>query len=154
MRKNILIKPYGINDKGVALIIALILLLILTMIGISAITTTTFETSISGNERIGMDAFYASEAGIHMGLNRLPNTNPISWAKLGEDSHYWSGSPQDRNSPKPLKPFGSYAKGGFDSTWQFERFQINATGESFGATKETEIQVSYGPFPGGTVYNN
>lgn|SRR4030067_1844758 len=149
MKKNTL--P---NDQGMALIIALILLLILTLIGISAITTTTYETSISGNERIGTDAFYASEAGIQIGLHRLPDTNPINRTRLGEDSHYWSGTPKDRNSPKPLQPFGLYPKGGFDSTWQFERFQINATGESFGAMKETEVQVTYGPFPGGTVYNN
>jgi len=149
MRKNSLK-----DDKGMALIVALMMLLVLTLIGIHSITSTTYEASISGNERVGTDAFYASEAGIQVGLNLLPNTNPIIRTKLGEDSHYWSGSPQDRNSPKPLKPFGFYHKGGFDSTWQFERIQINATGESFRALKEIEVQVSYGPFSGGSGYNN
>jgi hypothetical protein len=147
-------KLFSENDKGMALVIALVILLVLTLIGINAITTTTYEASISGNERVGTDAFYASEAGVQMGLLRLPNTNAISRTKLGEDSHYWSGSPTDRDSPKPLQPLGLYPKSGFDSNWQFERFRINATGESFGAMKETEVQVNYGPFPAGTSYNN
>ena len=143
----------GVNDKGIALVVALMMLLVLTLIGINAITTTTYEASISGNERVGTDAFYASESGIQVSLNQLPNTNPISRTKVGEDSYYWSGSPQDRDSPKSLKTFGYYRKYD-DSTWQYERFQINATGESFRAMKEIEVQVGFGPFPGGTGYNN
>jgi len=38
--------------------------------------------------------------------------------------------------------------------WEFRRFQINATGQSFGAAKEIEVQVSMGPYPAGTQYNN
>ena len=59
------------NKNGVALVIALIMLLILTFIGISAISTTTFEANITGNERVGTDAFYASEAIFQVGLKQL-----------------------------------------------------------------------------------
>jgi len=144
----------GVNDKGIALVVALMMLLVLTLIGISAITTTTYETSISGNERVGTDAFYASESGIQVSLNQLPNMNPISRTKVGEDSYYWSGSPMDKGSPKSIKSFGLYAMPGFDVSWSFNRYQINATGESFGALKEIEAQVSFGPFSTGTQYNN
>jgi hypothetical protein len=140
------------NENGVAIIIALIMLLILTFIGISSITTTTFETNISGNERVGANAFYASEAGFHVGVNQLPDTKPIPRTKIGEDSYYWSGGPKDRESPKSLSSFGLYGKAGYDSSWAFRRYQINATGESFLATKEIEIQASYGPLPAGTQY--
>jgi hypothetical protein len=149
MGKNILI-----NEKGVALIIALLMLLILTLIGISAISTTTYETSISGNERIGTDAFYASEAGIQIGLNQLPDTKPIPVTGIGTDSSCWSGSPQDKNSPQNLKSFGLYPKAGFDSSWGFKRFQVNTTGMSFRAMKELEVQTRFGPFSAGTQYNN
>lgn len=141
------------NDKGMALIVALLMLLVLTLIGINAITTATFETSISGNERIATDAFYAAEAGIQVCLNRLPNTNPVHVEQLGESSFYWSGSPSDKKSPKAIEPLGFYPKAGFDSTWSFTRYKANATGESFRATKEIEVQVSYGPHPAGTGYN-
>jgi Tfp pilus assembly protein PilX len=49
------------------------MLLVLTLIGISSINTTTFETSISGNERMGTDAFYAAEAGIQVAINQVPD---------------------------------------------------------------------------------
>jgi hypothetical protein len=140
------------KEEGIALIIALLMLLVLTFIGISSISTTTFETNISGNERVGTDAFYASEGGFQVGLNQLPDTKPVSRTKMGEDSYYWSGTPKDKESPKSIKSFGDYQKAGFDSSWAFTRFQVNATGESFGATKEIEAQASYGPFSAGTQY--
>jgi hypothetical protein len=140
------------NEKGVALIIALIMLLILTLIGISSISTTTFETNISGNERVGTVAFYASEAIFQVGLNQLPDTQSIPRTKIGDDSYGWSGSPKDKGSSKDLVSFGLHSKAGYDSSWTFKRYQVNATGESFLATKEVEAQVSYGPFSAGTQY--
>jgi len=146
------------NEKGVALVIALIVLLFLTFIGISAISTTTFETNITGNERVATDAFYASEAIFQVGLKQLDDpvsTNkikPIPRKEIGKDSYGWSGSPKDKDSPKGFTSFGSYPKAGYDSSWAFNRYQINAIGESFGTTKEVEAQVSYGPFPAGTQY--
>jgi len=149
MKKNILKEK-----RGVALIIALLMLLVLTLIGISSISTTTFETSISGNERVRADAFYAAEAGIQVAINQIPdNTNPIPKTTLKEDSYYWSGGTNDEGSPKSLKNLGLHPKAGFDSSWAFERFQLNTTGRFSGTTKEIEVQVSYGPFRMGTEYN-
>ena len=149
MGKNILKEK-----KGVVLVIALLMLLILTLIGISSISTTIFETSISGNERVRTDAFYAAEAGIQVGLNQLPDsTQAIAKTKLKEDSYYWSGQAQDEESPKNLQSLGVHQRAGFDSTWGFKRFQLNTAGKFSGATKELEVQVSYGPFRPGTEYN-
>jgi len=149
MERNILKE-----EKGVALIIALLMLLVLTLIGISSISTTTFETSISGNERSRTGAFYAAEAGIQVAINRIPdNTNPIPKTKIKEDSYYWSGGIKDEADPKPLKSLGLHPRAGFDSSWAFKRFQLNTTGKFSGTTKEIEVQVSYGPFPAGTEYH-
>lgn len=142
------------NEKGLVLIIALLILLVLTLIGISAISTTTFETNISGNERVGTDAFYASEGGIQIGLNQLPDTKPIPVTTIGTDSSCWSGSPQNKNDPQSFKSLGLYPKAGFDVSWSFKRFQVNTTGSSFKAMKELEVQSRFGPFGGGTQYNN
>ena len=149
MGKNILI-----NEKGVALIIVLLMLLILTLIGISAISTTTFETNISGNERVGTNAFYAADAGVQVGLNQLPDTKLIPVTTIGTDSSYWSGSLTDKGSPKKLTNYGEYFRPYFDSAWGFNRYQVNATGESFKAMKEVELQATWGPFNRGTGYNN
>jgi Tfp pilus assembly protein PilX len=40
------------SQTGVSLVMALLILLVLTLIAISAISTTTFETNIAGNERL------------------------------------------------------------------------------------------------------
>ena len=140
------------REKGIALIIALLVLLVLTLIGISAINTTTFETSISGNERVGTDAFYAAEAGIQIGLNQLPDARPIPVTAVGKDSSCWSGSHLDRSSPKDLKSLGPYPKPGFDSSWGFKRYEVDTTGSSFNAMKEMEVQVRLGPFRADTGY--
>ena len=68
------------DDSGVSLVIALLILLVLTLIGISAISTTTFETNIAGNERLYNRAFYSSDAGVDYFFSRgndyiaLPNS--------------------------------------------------------------------------------
>jgi len=143
------------TEKGVALVVALMLLLVLTLIGIGAISTTTFENTIAGTERVATDAFYASEAGVQLALNQLPfNINPIARTSLKDDSYYWTGSPADKNAPKSATSFGFYNKAGYDTGWAFKRFQVNATGEAINAVKETEVHVSFGPLSSGTGYNN
>jgi len=52
------------NQNGVSLVIALLILLVLTLIGISAISTTNFETNIAGNERLYNRAFYTADSGV------------------------------------------------------------------------------------------
>lgn len=52
------------KQNGMALVIALLMLLVLTIIGINAINTTVFETNITGNQRIYNTAFYGAEGGI------------------------------------------------------------------------------------------
>ncbi len=149
MERNILKE-----EKGVALVLALLMLLVLTLIGISSISTTNFETSISGNERVRTDAFYAAEAGIQVAINQIPDsTNPILKNNIKEDSSYWSGGTKDEGSPKSLTSLGLHPKAGFDSSWAFKRFQLNTTGKFLETTKELEVQVTYGPFRPGTEYN-
>jgi hypothetical protein len=56
---------HGLTDqKGVALVIALVMLLVLTFIGFAAVSLTSYEAKISGNERVYNNAFYASDGGI------------------------------------------------------------------------------------------
>lgn len=56
--------PVVLTDRGIVLVAALVMLLVLTLIGISAISTTTYETNIAGNERLYNRSFYAADAGI------------------------------------------------------------------------------------------
>jgi len=63
------IKIFGPHpQEGAALIIAVLILLILTVIGIYAVTTSIFETKISGFERAFKEAFYVADSGEPMGI--------------------------------------------------------------------------------------
>lgn len=52
------------GQQGASFIIALLILLVLTLIGISAINTSVFETNIAGNERLYNNAFFVGDAGV------------------------------------------------------------------------------------------
>lgn len=49
------------NDRGTVMVIALLILVVLTAIGIAALTTSTVDTKITGNEKFHKIAFYAAE---------------------------------------------------------------------------------------------
>jgi hypothetical protein len=50
------------NEMGSVLVVALLMLVFLTIIGISVTTTTDIEIQIAGNERFHKTAFFAAEA--------------------------------------------------------------------------------------------
>ncbi len=51
------------NESGVALIFALMMLLLLTVIGLSALDNTDLETAIARNHKVQKMTFYAADAG-------------------------------------------------------------------------------------------
>ncbi len=140
------------DQKGVALVIALIMLLVLTLIGMASVSSSVFEAKISGNDRFGTAAFYATKGGIDRGIAQLPSLAAYS-GNIGSDESYRSGRIAD-GSAQPLSYLGAMSRSGFDAMWEFGRYQVSATGQSFGAVKEIEVQVSMGPYPAGTQYNN
>ncbi len=149
MEKNILN-----NQKGVVFILALIILIVLTLIGLSAIGTSIFETKISGHERFASNAFYAAEGGLDVGINHLPDITSYGPLPIGPDEEYWSGRITDYSSPQPSINLGLALKPGYETTWEFKRYQVCASGKSFDARKEVEAQVLFGPYAAGTSYNN
>lgn len=59
------------EEKGVALILGMLLLLVATLIGINALNTSMVDVLIAGNERTSVQAFYVAEAGIHEFMGRF-----------------------------------------------------------------------------------
>lgn len=69
-----MLKNYKLlNEKGSALLMALIMLLLLTLIGFAAITTSSIEVQISGNQRLASTSLYAAEAAIESIRQELSN---------------------------------------------------------------------------------
>jgi hypothetical protein len=59
------------EESGVVLVLTMLLLLMVTLIGMSAVNTATYDNRISGNKRISEQAFYVAEAGINEFLGRF-----------------------------------------------------------------------------------
>lgn len=96
IKNNSLLK----DQSGVALVVALIMMIVLTLIGLAATFTSTFEMMLSGQKRGATDAFYAADAGVQATLaNRanFPIDITVSSYTLIPNS---SGLPADlRNEP-------------------------------------------------------
>ena len=73
------------NDRGSALLIALLVLVLLTLMGISATTTSTIEVQMAGSEKVYEMAFYAAESGWQASLNWLDQQYPAITQNLGWD---------------------------------------------------------------------
>ena len=59
------------RPQGFALVAALILMAVLSIIGATVLTATSTEIAVSGNYRRGLEAFYLAESGISEGRARL-----------------------------------------------------------------------------------
>lgn len=59
------------RQRGAALVVGLILLVIVTLLAIGGMNTAALELIMSGNEQYRQKAFEASEAGIEIGLTKV-----------------------------------------------------------------------------------
>jgi len=69
---NIHIKDRS-GEQGSVMVVALVILVLLTIIGISATTTTNIETQIAGNEKVQKIAFYAADSGVPTSAKLISN---------------------------------------------------------------------------------
>jgi len=64
------------NQSGAALVIALIMIVILTLIGLASTFTSTFESKLSGHKRESTDAFFTADAGLEAAKANTANFDP------------------------------------------------------------------------------
>jgi len=93
------------SPQGIALVAALILMAVLSVLGATVLTATSTEISISGNYRRGLESFYLAEAGIAEGRARMrgdlfsnsqliedPNAYDPRWTAYILTSSSWSSA--------------------------------------------------------------
>lgn len=86
------------SEKGMALFVALLLLLVVTVMGIALMLTASFENTLIGTEARISKIFYAADSGIEYGAAMLNSNivytgNPASNPMPGGVSSYYPGSP-------------------------------------------------------------
>jgi hypothetical protein len=123
------------NQSGVALVLALIMIVILTLIGLASTYTSIFEMKLSGNKRGTTDAFYAADSGIQVVVANVDN---FSLPGKYVDNKYNPFT--DPKNPNPTKAKvliqydttqeGSPRGSGFSAiSFEFRHFVIDSKGE-------------------------
>jgi Tfp pilus assembly protein PilX len=99
--KNILLKPLN-NEKGLALILAVLILTVLTVAAMSSIISTRLQVRSSGTDKVYKETFYAADAGLEYAKEQLRheflNANG-SWSNVigSAGSTYQDGIVYDSN---------------------------------------------------------
>ena len=122
------------NESGVALVLALVMIVILTLIGLASTYTSTLEMKLSGNKRGSTDAFYAADSGVQVTVANIEN---FSLPGKYVDNKYDPFT--DPSNPNPTKAKvliqydttqqGSPRGSGFSAlNFEFRHFVIDSTG--------------------------
>jgi type IV pilus assembly protein PilX len=77
------------RHRGMALFISLVLLLVLTIIGVSAVQTSTLETRMARNEHDVLLAFEAAESALHDAEDRIEDVPSIAVFTAGGNDGLW-----------------------------------------------------------------
>jgi hypothetical protein len=87
------------SERGSALVVALLMLVVLTLLGITATTTSNIEVQISGNDKLYKINFYAADAATEMGCELLEqNIEERNWnnhATRGNVAIFRTGPQED-----------------------------------------------------------
>ncbi len=67
------------NRSGTALVVALMMIVVLSLIALASSNTSIFESKLSGNKRASTDAFYAADTGISAITTNIANFNLNSY---------------------------------------------------------------------------
>ena len=135
------------NERGSALIITLMLLVILTAIGIYAISISTTEMNIALQSRVGTSTLNAADSGANVGVNNIPSV--FTGSQLGTlfdgSSYIWTSRPTGTLTLRP----------GYGANFRFADFEVTSQGVAppqFTGTRGVQVVAIYGPVPMGTMY--
>ena len=152
------------RQRGAALAVGLILLLVLTVLAITGMSTATLELRMAGNKQFQERAFEAAEVGIERAINSglyntgVPTTcpgngcpldnNDVPGTALGEaepDSFEYTMT-FDNNTGATIVPGGGYSLG---TGLQAYHFVVESVGQSGRGAESENVQSFYIVGPGG-----
>jgi Tfp pilus assembly protein PilX len=141
------------NRSGNALVITILILVLLTAVGIYAVSISTTEMNIALNHRVGTITRNTAESGVYFGIAQLPTIYPagsdytaVLTVGTGMTAAYTVQSNITGASvPEP----------GFGANYKFAIFSVTSSGQApsgFTGGVRVDADVSYGPVPAGTNY--
>jgi len=123
------------DQPGVALVIALLMIVVLTLIGLASTHTSIYDIKLSGNKRGSTSAFYAAESGVQVVVANAENFN-LPGKYVGNKYDPFT----DPKNPNPTKAKvliqydttleGSPKGSGFSAiNFEYNHFVIESTGQ-------------------------
>ncbi len=135
------------NERGSALIITLMLLLILTSIGIYAISISTTEMSIALQSKRGIATLNSADSGANYGSDQVPNVFTAAYSTTLTDGSSYSMTSRATGA-LTIKP-------GYGANYRFADFEVTSTGTpppQYAGQRIVQAVVNFGPVPVGTMY--
>ncbi len=149
------------NERGMVLVVAVLILTVVTIIGIAALTTSDTELHISANEKLLAGQFYEAEAGLVEAMERRPQWMTDDFLMAGEIlANFISDNATDVGNCDPAVP-NTWILGDFDADCnpdlRVEIRNIEDTGTAIGglSTEANNLppQPHVGPPPIGSGYS-
>ena len=139
------------QQHGAALIIGLVLLMVMTVLGVSGMNTATLELTMASNSQFHQDAFQAAETGVDISIatrnftTLAPAIVPVT--PLGDGSYNTQAiSTFAENTPVPDRAFSMGVNNGSVQAFHFD---IVAVGTGPRNALSTHNQSFYVAGPGG-----
>ncbi|MBE0569134.1 MAG: pilus assembly PilX N-terminal domain-containing protein [Deltaproteobacteria bacterium] len=137
----------AMGERGSALVITLMLLVILTAIGIYAISISTSEMNIAIHSRVGTATLNSADAGANFGIDFIPNLYLAETEMaLPDQSRYFVVS--RTTGVMTLRP-------GYGANYRFADFEVTSRGvppPAYTGERRVQAVVDFGPLPMGTMY--
>jgi type IV pilus assembly protein PilX len=141
------------TQKGAALIVSLILMLVLTVLGISAMNMSTLELQMAGNNQASQLAFQAAETGIDRAMaGNVTTVSPTTYNNVALGDGTYSFTAQIACAATTVVPEGIYSE---DGGARAIHFDATATGQGPRNAVSFHRNSVYivGPAPGNPNFN-
>jgi hypothetical protein len=125
------------RERGAALVVGMILLLVLTLLAVSGMNTASTELVMAGNEQYQENAFQAAEMGIEQAMLRgtFNHGNPSEILDVGVDVPETAANTDEYSTtitpwPTPNQPMPAMWGGACVNCFSAYHFEIQSTGVS------------------------
>ena len=149
----------GGAERGSALVVALLLIVLLFTLGAALFTMAETEGVIAVNDVWSEGSFYAAEAAVQEAVDQITDDRTtlelvVDPSPIGDTYTYRSGG-RDDAAPQPPQFVNMVQRSGFalgsgtgynPQNFNFAIYRINGTGSGpRSSVREVEVQIEYGP---------
>lgn len=130
------------RQRGAALVVGMILLLVLTLLAISGMNTATLELQMAGNAQSAQNAFQAAETGIERAMNAGDYDTNSDTPVDSPDDHFETVTRYNKKNGVTDIPEGGYSMG-VGTGFKAYHFEVTSTGTAARGATSTHVQSFY-----------